>query len=358
VTQVRLTAPDARSAAAWQTEVAALQQDDVILPNRMYRLYKPARAPDGHRVKLPCVGAQCSGRALIAWDDALAACATGQRIGVLDSDFDERHPAFEGRDITFRFFQPPGASRPGDSHGTSVLAILAGRPDSVTPGLIPDAQFFAAGAFYRSPEGEIVTDSASLAAALEWLSRNNVQIVNLSFTGPRDALIEAVIRTLASRGTIIVAAAGNNGPSGGPNYPAEYDVPAVVAVTAVDKDSKLYRYASRGAFIDFAAPGEGIWTATVEGKDRAVSGTSFAAPHVVAILATRDVAAAAFSEPGFMATLGVRDLGKPGRDEIFGEGLLLAPQQCVARMAGPVLSWPPMIATGSVQPGAQRVSSR
>ena len=43
---------------------------------------------------------------------------------------------------------------------------------------------------------------------------------------------------------VFTAAAGNDGPTAGPAYPAAY--PQVIAVTAVTKDLRNYPYANRG----------------------------------------------------------------------------------------------------------------
>jgi hypothetical protein len=48
---------------------------------------------------------------------------------------------------------PDGREPAQGGHGTGVLAILAGRPDSGTPGLIPEADFFIASIFFNGGDG-------------------------------------------------------------------------------------------------------------------------------------------------------------------------------------------------------------
>ena len=93
--------------------------------------------------------------------------------------------------------------------------------------------------------------------------------------------------------------------------------------TAVDRTERSARYATAGDYIDFAAPGVGIWPAVL-GGGKAMSGTSIAAPVV-----TADVAAA--QRKLGLKTVGeirahlrkhTKDRGKPGRDRYTGWGLL------------------------------------
>jgi subtilisin family serine protease len=150
--------------------------------------------------------------------------------------------------------------------------------------------------------------------------RENVPVINVSLVGPSNALLQRVVELASARGHLIVAAVGNDGPSAPPLYPAAY--PGVVAVTAVDRTDKVLIEAGRGQFIAFAAPGADIEAASLPSGYSPVRGTSFAAPIVASRLALRlerpDRAAAerAVSE---LATTAV-DLGRPGRDSVYGNG--------------------------------------
>jgi subtilisin family serine protease len=105
----------------------------------------------------------------------------------------------------------------------------------------------------------MAADTLSLLEALDWDEEYRLKVVNMSFSGPRDELVAETIEKLSKRGIIFVAAAGNEGPTAAPSYPAGY--PLVIAVTAVTKDLRNYRYANRGDHIDVAASGVRIWTA-------------------------------------------------------------------------------------------------
>ena len=105
----------------------------------------------------------------------------------------------------------------------------------------------------------------------------------MSLAGPKDAFLGKTVREMSAEGVVFVAAAGNGGPAAAPSFPAAYD--EVIAVTAVDRRLKSYVYATRGSHIDLAAPGVEIWAALPGGREGTLTGTSFAAPYVTAVIA-------------------------------------------------------------------------
>ncbi|MGO9459134.1 MAG: S8 family serine peptidase [Rhodomicrobium sp.] len=309
--------------------------------NKVYRLYRAQMREDSGAPKASepaspmhaCPPERCFARKLIQWQDHLGACAKGLRIGIVDTGIDTDHPAFSGARIHYENFAPANRPPAPDWHGTGVLAVLAGNPDSGTPGLVPSAEFYAASVFFSEDNGAMATDTFSLMRALAWMKDNDVKIVNMSFAGPHDELVERQVEKLSGEGIVFVAAAGNEGPAAEPAYPAAY--PQVIAVTAVTKDLLNYRYANRGEHIDVAAPGVDIWTAVPGAREGFHSGTSFAAPHVTGILALvlRDNPMADKSDPigyknDLLGSVPVIDLGPPGRDPVYGRGLLVAPSYC------------------------------
>ncbi len=306
--------------------------------NKLYRLYrtamsedrpakpdkdKPAPAPGANP---PCGADHCVGWQTIGWKETLASCARGLKVGVIDTDIDEGHPAFAGRTIHRFDFSPEGYGAPPNWHGTAVLSLLAGGSLGSVPGLIPNAEFFAANVFFSDEGGNMAANTLSLLKALDWTARFGVKLVNMSFSGPRDELVAGAIAKLSKKGMVFVAAAGNEGPAAAPSYPAAY--PQVIAVTAVTKDLRNYRYANRGDHIDVAAPGVDIWTAMPGGRAGYQSGTSFAAPHVTAILAVEPREKLLQDKAALLDGLPVTDLGEKGRDPVYGRGLLVAPSSC------------------------------
>ena len=336
---IRFTVPPGLDAVRAQALLRTELPSHRFELNKVYRLYravseskpasqdkdKPAQAPgDTSR----CGPDRCSAWQVIGWKETLAACARGLKVGVIDTDIDETHPAFAGRTIHRFDFSPEGRGVPPNWHGTAVLSLLAGGPHGGIPGFIPDAEFFAANVFFSDERGDMAADTLSVLKALAWMKTFGVKIVNMSFSGPRDELVAETIKKLSKAGIVFVAAAGNEGPTAAPSYPAAY--PQVIAVTAVTKDMHNYRYANRGDHIDVAAPGVNIWTAMPGGRAGYNTGTSFAAPHVTAILAVEPREKLRQDKAGLLDGLPVIDLGREGRDPVYGRGLLMAPSECTS----------------------------
>ena len=309
--------------------------------NRVYRLYQSARnlyqpamkegVEAGLTQPVPasskkCSADRCYAPAAMQWNDRFSSCGRNVRIGIIDTDIDLKHPAFKDQKIAYKAFVPEDKSPSGNWHGTGVLALLAGRPDSGTAGLVPDAGYHAAAIFYSDESGDTVTDTVSFLKALDWMADSGVKLVNMSFTGPRDDLAQKKIESMSARGVVFIAAAGNDGPAAEPAYPAAY--PQVIAVTAVTKDLRNYPYANRGAHIDLAAPGVDIWTAWPEEKEGYRSGTSFASPFVTGVLAIYPPDVLRSPKSSLLDRLNISDLGAPGRDPIYGRGFLRAPASC------------------------------
>ena len=51
-----------------------------------------------------------------------------------------------------------------------------------------------------------------ILSALDWAAEQDVRIINMSFVGPKNDLLEAACAAARGRDMVLVAAAGNNGP--------------------------------------------------------------------------------------------------------------------------------------------------
>jgi subtilisin family serine protease len=254
-------------------------------------------------------------RAAIRFPDDLDELAL--RIGMIDSGVDTTHPSLSHTRIQSRAFVGEGARLP-EFHGTAIASILAAdAPDY--RGLAPKAEVYAAAVFEQDQERGEIASTVSLVRALDWLISSGVDVVNVSLAGPPNRLLEAALRRAAEREVMVLAAAGNGGPAAQPMYPAAYDM--VVAVTAVDSGGQVFRLANRGSYLDLAAPGVGLVHARAGGGYTASSGTSFAVPFAAAAAARLR-----HLQPGQdvlqLLLRSAEDLGPPGRDEIYGYGLL------------------------------------
>ena len=330
--------------------LVALQQiapDATLYVNQPYRLHPQsnedgASARPSHEAAKPiggCSPERCYGATAIGWQDDLRVCARDLKIGVIDTGIDGSHPALsrEPERINYGTIGPEKRVAGNDLHGTGVLALLAGDPRSSTPGLIPRAKFYVADIFFADEKGLPVSTTMHLLEALDWMGRLQVQIVNLSLSGPKDDLVQMAIASMSQTrtidgetrpGTIFVAAAGNGGPGAPPSYPAAYT--EVLAVTAVGRNLSGYRRANQGDYIDVSAPGVDIWTALPQGRQGFQTGTSFAAPYVTAVVASlyRTLPLGVRSKSAILQRIPIRDLGTPGPDRVYGRGLVNAPATC------------------------------
>jgi subtilisin family serine protease len=190
------------------------------------------------------------------------------------------------------------------------------------------ARIGPAEAFAQDRRGRPYASAFHLAEALDWLAQARAGVINLSFAGPPNALLELSVSQLAARDIALVAAAGNDGPRADPAYPAAY--PEVIAVTAVDSALRPFRLANRGAYLTFAAPGVAIRTAAVGGGVAERSGTSFAAPFATAVVASARARHPRLDTKTLTELLAgqARDLGEPGYDPVFGYGLIRTAASC------------------------------
>ncbi|EED32547.1 peptidase S8 and S53, subtilisin, kexin, sedolisin [gamma proteobacterium NOR5-3] len=239
------------------------------------------------------------------------------RVGMIDSRVDTQHPALVHSSIHTRSFARPGAEAP-EFHGTAIASIIAANSPEYQ-GLAPRAEVYAASVFELDDKRGEIASTVSLIRALDWLISSGVDVVNISLAGPPNRLLERALDRASSQHMVVMAAAGNGGPVARPMYPAAYD--SVVAVTAVDSAQQVFRLANRGEYLALAAPGVDLRHAQSGGGYAASSGTSFAVPFAVTA-AARLSRLSPDSDIITMLLESAMDLGPPGRDSIYGYGLL------------------------------------
>lgn len=268
------------------------------------------------------------GRAVVGWGEVSSSCGTGIRIGMIDTLVDISHPALRGQHVARRSFIPKGTEPGVSDHGTAVAALLVGKPESGDwKGLLPGASLYAANIFAARADGGLTANLASMMRALDWMAEKEVLVVNFSLAGSSNRILTKLMHRASERGLALVAAAGNGGAQAKPAYPAAD--PAVLAVTAVDANLLPYDYANHGDYIDFAAPGVALWTARKSGGGLQ-SGTSFAAPFITAAVAIHLSSGVEPDSRILREKLRrfTKDLGKPGRDPVFGWGLVRIRPNC------------------------------
>lgn len=244
------------------------------------------------------------------------------RIGMIDSGVDRFHPSLKQADLVIRDFSPQN-TRQSFSHGTAIASLIVGDEANRFTGLMPEATLYAASVFGVSGKGRVRSTTEDLIRAIDWLTANAVPVISMSFAGPKNILLEKIIKTASAKGFTFIAAVGNDGPNAEPRFPSAYA--SVVAVTAVDENSRIYRRAVTGAHVEFSAPGVRVRAADDKNYAYAnFTGSSFAAPYVAALIAARmpehDPASKAGVIDFYRKT--ATDLGQAGRDNIFGFGLI------------------------------------
>jgi hypothetical protein len=265
---------------------------------------------------------------LIGWGSPPDSCGVGLRIGMLDTAVDAESAGLRGARIVQRSFLPSGTNAASDGHGTAIASILVGQSAAGGAGLLPGAELAVAGAFGAGPDGIPIADVMALVSGLDWLVGAQARVINMSFAGDANAVVALALQRVTAGAAIVVAAAGNGGPTAAPPFPA--DQPGVIGVTAVDSRSQPYVDANVGEHVDFAAPGVRVWTPGPGPAGSYHTGTSFAAPFVAAAVAARLAGGTRTDAVKMVDALAemALDLGVPGRDPVFGRGLIRIANPC------------------------------
>ncbi|WP_299878776.1 S8 family serine peptidase [uncultured Cocleimonas sp.] len=246
----------------------------------------------------------------------------GTTICMVDTPIDIFHPSLSNAHIeTKDLFEVDIKNQEALLHGTSVAGVLVSQNPHI--GIAPKAKLYSIGAFKAEKNHPSVLkgSSADVAKAIDACIQHDVDVINLSFTGGKDSIVEKMVRKAVAKGIVVVAAAGNGGNWGSTIYPAL--IPGVIGATAVDENKKLFNMADKGRFIDYSAPGVNILTIAPEGKYKLATGTSISSAHVSGIVALL-LSQKSNNNLNSALTKTAVDLGKPGRDDEYGEGLINA----------------------------------
>jgi thermitase len=167
--------------------------------------------------------------------------------------------------------------------------------------------------------------TADVANCIVWAHNKGAKVISMSLGGGDSTTLHNAVQTAwasgGAGGTVLVAAAGNDGDST-VNYPAGYA--EVVSVAATDSNDARASFSNANADVEIAAPGVNMLS-TYNSSDTSyttLSGTSMATPHVAGATAIiwdkYPTATAATIRSKLDAS--VDDLGAAGRDTSFGFG--------------------------------------
>jgi subtilisin len=226
--------------------------------------------------------------------------ATGEgiKVAVLDTGFDLKHPDFANRSVTHSSFVQGEEVQDLHGHGTHCIGTSCGpRELDEGPGygVAYKAEIFAGKVLSNQGSG----GDGGILSGIEWAINNGCAVVSMSLGAPTtpdqpfSRTYERVARRALDKGTLIVAAAGNesdrkNGVINPVGHPAS--APSILAVAAIDAARKVANFScgtvgSVGA-VDLAGPGVDVYSSwPVPLRYKRLQGTSMATPHMAGVAA-------------------------------------------------------------------------
>ncbi len=305
---------------------------------------------------LPPENGKVGVRAEPAWDTATGA---GSVIAIVDngvtSHNDYNANLLLGQDFvddrTGKGMNPGNCG--GNWHGTHVtgIAVALTNNGNGIAGIAFGAKAISArvmnpcGSGFMSDAADGITWAAGGAVPSVPTNNNPATVINLSLAGSGQcsATFQNAIDFATSRGSIVVAGAGNSSADVSGTQPANCH--NVIAVGGTAGIGESYISSNFGPGIDIAAPGNNIWSTwdsgnSVPGGDdyRYLSGTSMSTPMVSGVIAlAQSVAPKPLTVAEYRALLqqSVQPWPAPP-DRLLGPGILDATQAVLAANSGSV----------------------
>lgn len=223
---------------------------------------------------------------MLPLDNSYSYTSTGQGVNayVIDAGIRETHQDFQGRAEGAVDLVGDGMGTADCSgHGTPVAGMVGGASYGVAKQVrIKAVRIFSCAG--SSPLSRIVD-------AMDWIVGNGERpaVVNMSLSGPQTASIDEALGRLVGAGYPTVVSAGNNFRDACDFSPRHPDALVIGGSEINAAGQEIKRGQSNfGPCVDVFAPGAGLRGPSADG-DTAVSallnGTSYAAPHVVGIVA-------------------------------------------------------------------------
>ncbi len=266
-------------------------------------------------------GAVALGAGLLDWlgvSGDNSAWGSGVSIAILDTGV-TANTAFSSKITSINLVDLPSDLSTQNGHGTAVASMIIGNGE-LTPGVAPGASILSV----RIANDLGQSDSFLLAKGIVAAVDGGARLINISMGSPGDSvLVRNAIEYARAAGSMIIAAAGNNGIDQ-VSYPAANN--GVTAVGAVDASGNHLDFSNSGRQVAIAAPGFGVNAAWIGNQAASVSGTSFSSPIVVGAIA------AVMSQPGSqkitntqalkLISSNLNDAGEAGSDFALGAGMV------------------------------------
>lgn len=202
----------------------------------------------------------------------------GVRVAVVDSDVDLDHEDLRGSMKRTDYLEHARYER-DLRHGTAVASIIGAEANNAVGivGVAPDAMIEVAEACWLdSQSASSICDTFTLAKALDAMFLRPPDIINLSLTGPEDALLRRILQRLLDQNVVVIAAAANPDDASSA-FPASMS--RVIPVASIG--AREQRDPAETVF----APGEKILVAAPSNDYEFRSGISLATAHVSGIAA-------------------------------------------------------------------------
>ncbi|OIU72036.1 S8 family peptidase [Rossellomorea aquimaris] len=213
-----------------------------------------------------------------AWDYTRG--SSGQEIAVLDTGVDYNHPDLDGKTIRgYDFVDNDYYPMDLNGHGTHVAGTAAAETNNGTgvAGMAPNTKILAVRVLDANGSGSL----ADIADGIRYAADQGAEVINMSLgCDCSTPTLESAVNYAWNKGSVIVAAAGNDGIST-TFEPASYA--NVIAVGAVDSYDRKASFSNYGTWVDVTAPGVDIASTVPNNGYSYMSGTSMASPHVAGL---------------------------------------------------------------------------
>ena len=260
----------------WQDVAARLGSDpriETIQPLQLFRAL-------GTEYNDPYIDLQNGLQAMQVPSSHRWATGNGIKVAVIDTGLDTQHTELNTQVYeTNNLVNKDTKAFQTDLHGTAVAGVIAASANNGTGivGVAPDAKILGLKACWQESANfpDAVCSSFTLAKALNFAISKKVDIINLSLAGPKDPLLERLVKKAITQEIVIVAAAD---PSGTAEFPAYID--RVISVGQMNE-----RYRGKAKHHGLTAPGQKILSARPNNQYDFFSGSSISAAHVSGLVA-------------------------------------------------------------------------